>query len=105
MFMQMKWRHVWRTGLAPLISSGGLMALEAALATDDDRLLQGATCAPPLLDLWGNRAICAACALAWTGWQGERLRTIGAVAEYFHRLCDDADAALNAPGVCRFFLN
>ena len=103
--MQSKWRRVWRIGLAPFISREGLLALETALATDDHRLLQGVTCAPPLLDAWSNRAICAACALGWTGWHGEGLRSIGAVADYFHRLCDDADAALNEPGVCRFFLN
>lgn len=103
--MKTRWRHVWRLGLAPFISSRGLAALETALETDDSRLLQGATCSPPLLEVWSARKICAACALGWTGWHGEDLRSIGAVADYFHRLCDQADEALNEPGASRFFLN
>ena len=33
------WRKVWREGLAPLLSTGGLEALRQALVTDDARLL------------------------------------------------------------------
>lgn len=101
----LKWRHVWRFGLAPSISSPGLASLEVALYGDDPRLLQGVTCSPPMAVVFGNRTACAACALGWTGWQGDRLRTIGEVADYFHQLCDAADDALREPGACRFFLN
>ncbi len=99
------WRRVWRRGLAPLLTREGLRALERALVTDDPRLLQGATCSPPVLDAWRERVVCGACALSFTGWQGERLRTVGQVEAYFHRLCDAADAVLQEPAACRFFLN
>jgi hypothetical protein len=88
-----------------LLSRRGLLALETALASDDPRLLQGVTCAPPLLDAWSNRKVCAACALALSGWRGEGLTTVGDVEAYFHGLCDAADRALHEPAACRFFLN
>ena len=99
------WRRVWREGLSPQFSVAGLRALERALAIDDPRLLQGTTCSPPLLDVWRKRRVCGACALAWAGWQAEKLATVGQVEAYFHRLCDAADAALDEPAACRFFLN
>src|SRR5262245_29901746 len=100
-----RWRQIWRMGLAPNLSRRGLAALEHALVSDDSRLLQGVTCAPPLVDVMSGRTACAACALGFTGWQGEGLRSIGQVADYFHRLCDAADEALGEAGACRFFLN
>jgi hypothetical protein len=100
-----RWRQIWRIGLAPMVSRRGLAALENALMNDDPRLLQGVTCAPPLVDVLSQRTACAACALGFTGWQGEGLRSIGQVADYFHQLCDAADDALGEPGACRFFLN
>ena len=100
-----KWRRVWREGLAPHLTRTGLLALQAALLRDDARLLQGATCYPPRLDLLRERAIEGACALGYCGWQGEGLRHVGQVEAYFGRLCDAADAAFNEAAACRYFLN
>ena len=99
------WRKVWREGLAPLISTEGLEALRAALATDDARLLQGATTTPPPLQCVQDWPVEAACALGFCGWQGEGLETVAEVEEYFARLCFEVDQRLGEPAACRWFLN
>jgi hypothetical protein len=100
-----KWRRIWREGLAPHLSRPGLLALQSALHNDDRRLLQGTTCYPPLLDMMRERAVVGTCALGFCGWQGDGLRRVGEIEEFFHDLCDAADAAFNEPAACRYFLN
>ena len=103
--MELKWRRVWRIGFLPWLPREGLAALQSALAADDPRLLQGATCFPAPVVARRERAIQCACALAWCGWHGEGLRTVGQVEAFVERLCLAADAALDEPAACRFFLN
>ena len=98
-----KWRRVWREGLAHL-SRAGLLALQPALLNDDPRLLQGTVSSPPPLDALRECVVNGACAISWCGWQGEGLRSVGQVEEYFHRTCDAAAAALQEPAACRCFL-
>lgn len=100
-----KWRRVWRHGLAPHLSRAGLRALQTALLLDDRRLLQGAVSSPPPLDALRGRPVNCACAIGLCGWQGEGLRNIGQVEDYFHRICEAADAVFHEPAACRFFLN
>jgi hypothetical protein len=100
-----KWRRVWREGLATQITYDGLRALQAALMRDDPRLMQGAICSPPTLDALRDRPIACACAIGYCGWQGEGCATVGELEEYFHRICDAADAIFQEPAACRFFLN
>lgn len=99
------WRKVWREGLAPLISTEGLEALRTALASDDARLLQGATTTPPPLQCVQDWPVEAACALGFCGWQGEGLESVAEVEEYFARLCFEVDQRLGEPAACRWFLN
>ncbi len=99
------WRKVWRDGLAPLISTGGLEALRTALSSDDARLLQGATTTPPPLQCVQDWPVEAACALGYCGWQGEGLESVAEVEEYFARLCFEVDQRLGEPAACRWFLN
>ena len=82
-----KWRRIWREGLAPHLSRTGLLALQSTLRNDDRRLLQGATCYPPMLDVMRERAVQGACALGFCGWQGDGLRRVGEIEEFFHHLC------------------
>ena len=89
-----KWRRVWRAGLAPHLSRAGLLALQSSLLRDDPRLLQGTVSSPPPLDALRECAVNGACAISWCGWQGQGLRSVGQVEEYFHRTCDAAAAAL-----------
>ena len=99
------WRKVWRDGLAPLVSTEGLEALRTALASDDARLLQGATTTPPPLQCVQDWPVEAACALGYCGWQGEGLESVAEVEEYFARLCFEVDQRLGEPAACRWFLN
>ena len=99
------WRKVWRDGLAPLISTEGLEALRTALASDDARLLQGATTTPPPLQCVLDWPVEGACALGYCGWQGDGLESVGEVEEFFARACFEADQRLGEPAACRWFLN
>ena len=99
------WRKVWRDGLAPLIWTEGLEALQRALATDDGRLLQGATTTPPPLQCVQDWPVEAACGVGYCGWQGDHLETVAEVEEYFARVCFEVDQALGEPAACRWFLN
>lgn len=99
------WQKVWREGLAPLLSDEGLEALQGGLMRDDPRLLQGATTTPPPLQCVQDWPVEAACALGFTGWQGEGLETVAEVEEYFARLCFEVDQRLGEPAACRWFLN
>jgi len=100
-----KCRRVWREGLAPHLSRAGLLALQSALLADDPRLLQGTVSSPPPLDALRECAVNGACAIGWCGWQGEGLRSVGQIEEYFHRICDAAAAALHDPVACRYFFD
>ena len=100
-----KWRRVWRDGFLQALSRQGLMTLKEALLHDDRRLLQGAACFPMPTVAGRDREVRGACALGWCGWRGEGLKTIGQVEAYVERLCLDADAALQEPAACRYFLN
>jgi hypothetical protein len=99
------WPRIWRIGLAPQLSTLGLESLRHALASDDDRLLQGATTSPPALESMRDRQVEAACALGYCGWQGDGLTTVAQVTVHFQTLCLQADRALGQPAACRLFLN
>src|SRR6516225_2975215 len=90
------WRRVWREGVAPL---------RQALATDDGRLLQGATTTPPPLQCVQDWPVESACALGYCGWQGDGLETVAEVEEFFARMCFEIDQRLGEPAGCRWFLN
>jgi hypothetical protein len=100
-----KWRRVWREGMVPYLSRRGMQALETALVQDDPRLLQGTICTPPLLDALRERKVEGTCAIGFCGWQGEGLDRVGQIEEYFHQVCDAAEAACNELAACRHFLN
>ena len=99
------WRNVWRQGLATLLSTESLEALREALASDDPRLLQGATTTPPPLQCVQDWPVEAACALGYCGWQGDGLETVAEVEEFFARMCFEIDQRLGEPAACRWFLN
>lgn len=99
------WRHVWRNGFVPHISTQALEALLDGLKEDDQKLRQGCTTEPPPLMCVQDWPIEAACALGYCGWKGEELHTVGLVEEYFAKLCYEADQTLGEPAACRHFLN
>lgn len=99
------WRLTWREGVAPCLSTPALVALRAGLAADDPRLIQGATTTPPPLMAAQDWPVEAAEPLAFAGWQGEGLATVGEVEKHFAETCLGADARLGEPAASRWFLN
>ncbi len=103
-----EWRRVWREGMAHVLALDGLKALREALATDDPRLIQGATTTPPPLLCVQDWPVEAACATAFCGVPdggGFGAATVGTVEEEFARACFECDQRLGEPAACRSFLN
>src|SRR5262245_23971678 len=99
------WRHCWRQGVAPLLSTDNLEVLRQALVNDDRRLLQGVTTDPPPLQCVQDWPVEGACGISFCGWQGDGLLLVGEVEEYFARMCFEIDKRLGEPAGCRWFLN
>jgi hypothetical protein len=99
------WQRCFRLGFAPQLSTRALEALRSALASDDRRLITGATTSPPPLQCCADWPVEAACPIALSGWLGEGLETVGETEEYFARLCYGADERLGEPAGCRWLLN
>src|SRR5262245_19910705 len=99
------WQKVFREAIAPQLSTRALLALKKALPIDDPALIQGATTEPPPLPAVQDWPVGAACAVAYAGWQGEGLATVGEVEDFFAQICFGADKALGEPAGCRWFLN
>jgi hypothetical protein len=99
------WRKVWREGVAPQISTAGLQALARAMIVDDERLVQGSTTTPPPLQCMQECAVEGACGVGFCAWQGDGLRTVGQVEEFFARVCYETDQHFGEPTACRWFLN
>lgn len=99
------WRKTFREGIAPLLSDAALAALRAALCQNDRTLIQKATTEPaPILQEFDSPVQCG-CALAYCGWRGEGLESVGAVTDYFGELCYAADRRLGGPAAVRWFIN
>lgn len=99
------WRRVWREGIAPQLTVYELSGLAHAIASDDPKLIQGATTSPPAFGAFLKLQCEAACAIGYCGWLGDEPRTVGEVEAFFQRVCDGADAAMEAPAALRYFLN
>jgi hypothetical protein len=100
-----QWRRVWREGLAPQLPTAGLEALGQALARDDSRLIQQFTTNLPSLRFLRNEKVEATCALGYCGWQGEGLKRLGQVFNFFERVCTAADEAVGELAASNHFLN
>jgi serine/threonine-protein kinase RsbW len=64
-------QKVWREGIAPLLSTPALVALERALVRDDPRLIQGETCKPAPVQAVQDWPVEGACLVRYCGWQGD----------------------------------
>ena len=113
-----RWRTVWRDGIAPQLSTVGLEALKQALASDDFRLLQGATTIPPLLSCTQGWAVEAGCVIVFCGVadadgfttdaDGNKCQvssTVHEAEEFFARVCFEANQLIGEPAACRHFVN
>jgi hypothetical protein len=98
------WQKVWREGVAPELSTPALLALRDALVNDSPELCQLVTTQPPPMPSWYECDVCAACLIAFAGWQGEGLSTVEQVEEFFARVCDRANVRLGEEGAVRYLL-
>jgi len=99
------WRHVWRKGVAPVLSTHGLVALRQAVAADDRRLLQMTTTSPAPLECVADWPVEGACAIGFCGWQAEGRETVSEVNHYFAEVCQKSDELLKEPAMIRWWLN
>lgn len=99
------WKKVFREGVAPLLSTPGLVALAKALREDDPRLCQGATTVPPPMQAVAEWPVEEACAVAYAGWKGDGKTTVADVEEAFARVCFECDKRLGEAAACRYLLN
>lgn len=103
--MSESWRIVWRDGFVPALSTAALAALRDGLATDDPTLVQGCTTWPPPLMCVQDWPVEAGDALAYMGWKGEGLETVGQAEKFFAQACFQTDQRLGEPAACRWFIN
>lgn len=99
------WRQVWRHGIVPCLSRKALESLAQALRENSLEIRGGATTTPPPLPHLFDWPVESACAIAYCGWRGEGLETVGEVEEYFTRICHEADELLGRKHACSHFLN
>lgn len=89
-----RWRAVWRSGIAPQMSTAALQALLRALEGDDPHLIQGYTSVPSLVgeddvpallsdEPRNSRQPIGCCPIGYGAWKGDGLRTCGQVEGYF----------------------
>lgn len=98
------WRSVWRAGFGKLLPVDGLQALRRALETDDADLLQGCTTRPPALNCTQDWPVDGCCAVSYTYWKGEHLRSVGNIGQAFSKACFETDRLIDEESGCRFFL-
>lgn len=99
------WRRCWREGFAPQMSLAGLLALRDALERDDIDLVQGATVVPPTVPETADWRCEGACLIAYAGWKGDGLGTVGELNAYFGSACSEAGDRLDELAGCRHLLN
>jgi hypothetical protein len=95
------WKRILHKGIAPNLSTEALLALRQGLENEDPSLVQGMTCHPRAT----QEPVCAACPIGYAGWQGEALKTVAEVEQYFSQVCAAADERLGEPAASTDFLN
>jgi hypothetical protein len=97
------WQKVLRDGIFPQFTDATLAALRLAVATDDCRLIQGATTTPPPLACLQDWPVEGADLIGLAG-MFSGLKTVGEVEELFARVCFEADQRLGHPAAVRWWL-
>lgn len=79
------WRMSWREAVAPRLSLAGLRALREGIINRDPALIHGATVIPGP-EVRPNVAPRGACGIAYPGWKGDGLQTVGEVQFYWNEV-------------------
>ena len=98
------WQHVFRHGLAPILSTAELLALATGLREDDPDIIQGDSTFPSPLTCNDGLKIQAGCGLCYAVWRGRELETIGDVYNAFLDVLGEANARLGNAGECGHFV-
>lgn len=99
------WRQTWRDGIVPQLPGAALIALADALQHDDGSLIQGVTTSPPNLRLMEEWPMECACAIAFAGWRGCGMQTVGQAAEFFALVMYNCDCRLGHPQAAKPFVD
>ena len=102
------WRKVFREGFLPSLKTEHLVALREVLASDDPRLIQGATTSPPPLQCvqdWPAEAGCLIgfCGIIENGGFGEA--TVGQAEEWFFQAATQIDSRMGETAAIRWLTN
>lgn len=98
------WKHTWRVGFLPSLTTLGLETLLESLREDSPKLLQGVTTSPPPLQSLQDWPVEGGDPIVIAFTEGEE-RTVGECEEFFARACFEADTLLGEPAGCRHLLN
>lgn len=82
-----RWREVWLT-IAPHLTLAALREIRAGLERDDERIMQGMTCSPPLYAIHGRLPIAATCPILFGIWQSGGCAFVSEAQDQFERLKD-----------------
>jgi len=105
MTKEQKAYKVFRDGFVPQLSIAQLDGLWLALANDDPRIIQGATCSPPPLQCAKDWPCESACIMGFSLLIENQSATVAEVEDCFAALCFEADKRIGEPAACRHFLN
>ncbi len=101
------WKHAFRVGFAPHLSTESLEALATALRDDDSRLMTGGTTSPPPLACVQDWNVERACPIAYCGvvdFGGFGEAIIADVEEFFAKACFEAERSMGEPNGARHLL-
>lgn len=99
------WQTVFRKGIAPQLSTAGLLALRLAIEEDDPALMQGFTVCPLPVPGQYEHEPTEADPIAYAIWRGEGLRTVREVEDRFAAVMFECDQMLGEPAACRWWTN
>lgn len=99
------WVRVWRAAVNPLLSLDALDALWKGLLYRDPRITRKVTTEPPPLLCLLDWPLMRADPIGYAAWQGDGLKLVGEVEEFFARVAAHAEVVCGEPGALRHYLH
>lgn len=101
----LKWKDVFRRGLAPQLTSDELETLLTALVNNDPDLIQGKTVEPCGAGVKGDEKPKAGCMIGYIIWKCRGANEVRDVQNEFACICCGIDVRLAVLSVNRYLLN